>query len=189
MNEATWLSSSDPGPMLAYLRGKASERKLRLFAAGCCRRIRYFLSEGSNRQVVETAERYADGGPGAADLVRAWGQAGYLGLAWAVADSAFQGAHEWASCAGMTAAERAERSALLRCLFGNPFRPLPARTFPAEVRGLAEACYAAFPEQAPELGLLADALADLGEDEAAAHLRQGAQVRGCHVVDWVLGRK
>jgi hypothetical protein len=188
MNEATWHSSSDPGRMLTHLSGKASVRKLRLFAAACCRRVSYFLTERSNRSVVETAERFADGEASQADLTRAYAQAGYLGLAWAVADSAFQGADLWASCGGMTSAERAERVALLRCLFGNPFRPLPARAFPAEMRGLAEACYATFPKQAPELGLLADALADLGEEEASAHLRQREHVKGCHVLDWVTGR-
>ena len=30
---------------------------------------------------------------------------------------------------------------LAREIFGNPFRPLPKRKFPAEVRGLAEACF------------------------------------------------
>ena len=30
---------------------------------------------------------------------------------------------------------------LLREIFGNPFRPPPRRKFPAEIRGLAQACY------------------------------------------------
>ena len=43
---------------------------------------------------------------------------------------------------------------VLRCVFGNPFRPLPARPFPPEVRALAEASYAAFPRQGPDLFVL-----------------------------------
>jgi hypothetical protein len=35
--------------------------------------------------------------------------------------------------------------------------------------------------------LLADALDDLGEPDAAGHCRQGEHVKGCHIVDWVLG--
>jgi len=73
---------------------------------------------------------------------------------------------------------------LLREVFGNPFRPLRKRKFPAEVRGLAQACY----DDPAHYPLLADALTDLGEDEAAEHCRSPGHVKGCHVVDWVLGR-
>lgn len=82
------------------------------------------------------------------------------------------------------AKELEAQAILLRDIFGNPFRPLARRTFPADVRGLAQACYEGNWAVAP---MLADALADLGEDAAAAHLRQPAHVRGCHVVDWVRG--
>jgi hypothetical protein len=35
MTEPEWLACDDPTPMLEFLRGEASDRKLRLFAAGC----------------------------------------------------------------------------------------------------------------------------------------------------------
>ena len=35
MAESEWLTCTDPTPMLAFLRGRASDRKLRLFAAAC----------------------------------------------------------------------------------------------------------------------------------------------------------
>jgi hypothetical protein len=78
---------------------------------------------------------------------------------------------------------------LLRCLFGNPFHPLSSRTFPAHVLGLAQACYAAFPEVSDQYLILADVLAELGEEAAAAHCREQMHMKVCHIVDWVLGEE
>ncbi len=61
MTEAEWLAATDPQPMLAFLRGRASERKLRLFAAACCRRIWHLLPGVQSRAWVEAAESLADG--------------------------------------------------------------------------------------------------------------------------------
>jgi hypothetical protein len=60
MNETEWLCSTDPTPMLEFLWGKASDRKLRLFACACCRRVWHLISNERSRTVVEVAERYAD---------------------------------------------------------------------------------------------------------------------------------
>lgn len=59
MTEAEWLACTDPGPMLAFLKGKASERKLRLFAVACCRKVWHLLSS-HGRAGVEVIERFAD---------------------------------------------------------------------------------------------------------------------------------
>ena len=74
---------------------------------------------------------------------------------------------------------------LLRDLFGNPFRPLPARAFPAHVQSLARSCYDGDVSLYP---VLADALDDLGEAAAARHCREALHVKGCHVVDWIIGQ-
>jgi hypothetical protein len=71
MTEAEWLACTDPRMMLEFLGGKASDRKLRLFACACCRRIWHLMPEERSRRAVKTGERYADGLAGATELVSA----------------------------------------------------------------------------------------------------------------------
>jgi hypothetical protein len=61
MTDAKWLTCTDPKVMLDFLRGKASERKLRLFAVACCRRISHLLNDKRSREAVEVGEQQADG--------------------------------------------------------------------------------------------------------------------------------
>jgi hypothetical protein len=74
MTEVDWQAGTDPEAMLNYLAGKASARKLRLFACACVRRHWPRLRSATAarcREAVEAAERHADGESGAADLQRA----------------------------------------------------------------------------------------------------------------------
>jgi hypothetical protein len=61
MTEAEWLSSTDPAPMLEFLRGRVSDRKLRLFAVAGCRRFGNFIVFDEQRQAITAAEQFADG--------------------------------------------------------------------------------------------------------------------------------
>jgi hypothetical protein len=61
MTEADWQADPDPGWMLDFLQGKVSDRKLRLFACACCRRIWHLLPGEGSRRAVRCAERWADG--------------------------------------------------------------------------------------------------------------------------------
>src|SRR5438552_2681124 len=61
MREENWLGCTNPTPMLDFVRDRASDRKLRLFAVACCRRIWHLFKDEGSQRVVEVAERYADG--------------------------------------------------------------------------------------------------------------------------------
>jgi hypothetical protein len=60
VTEPEWLVSVDVHAMLAHAADRLGERKVRLFACACCRRIWHLISEKS-RRAVEVAERFADG--------------------------------------------------------------------------------------------------------------------------------
>jgi hypothetical protein len=94
----------------------------------------------------------------------------------------------------MFKAEQEKHCHLLRDIIGNPFRATPswsrqARPGPTESR-LARAIYA--DRTFDHLPILADALEEVGciDAEILSHCRQpGKHVRGCWVVDLVLGKE
>lgn len=203
MTEAEWLAATDPTPMLEFLRDKVSHRKLRLFACAWGWDVWPRMSDKRSQQALLTAEKYADG---FADLpaLRAASEA-----AWA----ARRDGNTWATQAALTASyegydtDRAlsqikyemggvsQRECTLtdrvRCLFGNPFRPVTVDTscFTSTVVALARGIY---DERAYDrMPILADALEDSGcdSDEILTHCREDQpHVRGCWVVDLVLGK-
>jgi hypothetical protein len=64
VTEAEWLGATDPAPMLEFLRDRASDRKLRLFAVACCRRVWNLARDERLKTALDTLERYADGAAG-----------------------------------------------------------------------------------------------------------------------------
>jgi len=54
--------------MLEFLKGKASDRKLRMFACACARAVWYLLVDERSQNAVFTAERFADGQASEAEL-------------------------------------------------------------------------------------------------------------------------
>ena len=61
MTEEQWLSCTDPTVMLEFLRGKVSDRKLRLFACACYRRFPQLFEIAQARTVVEGIEKCVEG--------------------------------------------------------------------------------------------------------------------------------
>jgi hypothetical protein len=217
VTEAEWLLSADPAPMLRYLREReASERKLRLLACACCRLIWDQLPDPRSRSAVEVAERFADDRASPVDLANARNQAikAAFGAGWAAywAASAKASGPIWnvfAAASGPrpqankfteseyaddVAGEARRQVGLIREVFANPFRPgrIDTRCLAWEsglVRCLAEGIYedGAF-DRMPVLG---DALEDAGcsDESVLAHCRdKGEHVRGCWVLDVILGR-
>src|SRR3954453_7285393 len=150
MTEADWLNSTDPQAMLTFLRGtgRASDRKLRLYACAAVRRIGHLLTHACSWQAVDMAERHAEGLVGdaerdaAAAVVEDWVTAGeadhrnFTGDAASVATlrpDAAQAAGEaarlasGAECSDQAGwrGELAAQAGLLRDLLGNPFCPSP----------------------------------------------------------------
>jgi hypothetical protein len=184
--------------MLDFLGEGASPRKLRLFACAVGRhlpRLRDRPEHDERDAAIAVAERFADGLATVEELRRALPCSVYSGAFWNVClDSAWQAA---TFCARETQVRSGLKARLLRCLFGNPFRPvvLDPGWLTADVVMLARAAYderlLPHGELDPaRLAVLADALLDAGctSAEVLAHLRgPGPHVRGCDAVDCCLG--
>jgi len=214
MDEAAWLAGTEPESMLKLLRGKVSERKLRLFACACCRRLWRLLEDQRSRDAVMVGERYADEGATADEFSAA--RRGAIAAAHAVhvppgsrSGRRLQVAAYivgWATSDGWDALKgtgklvhRELQARLIRCIFGNPFRPvvLDVAWRTPTVVALATAAYdnrilLANSLSPDHLAVLSDALEDAGcdNDDILSHLRgPGPHVRGCWVIDLLLGKE
>jgi hypothetical protein len=216
VTEAEWLVATDPHRLLNAIRAK-SRRKRGLFVCACCRRLWPKLPDPRSRRVVEMAERFLDGGMSVEELLNAVAMARGVpndrvkmklfgghrimesspgAVAWcclciANNDPRLNQVHdEIASNSDDLPAEWVAQSSLARCIFRNPFRFVDLEpswltsTVVARTNGI-------YDEKAfDRMPILADALQDAGCDNADIldHCRSpGPHVRGCWVVDLVLG--
>jgi hypothetical protein len=231
MTEAEWLECKDPQPMLEFLKGKATDRKLRLCACALGRRLWPLLTDPRSRQAVAVSECYADGLVGKDELYVARNAAREVVLSrtpgidlgaarmairaatrdgdsegdaivWYTVNDAYaialQAAVSW-DCGEVYGparqpgiqAEQDRQALLLREVFSNPFRPItldPTWATPAIVH-LALSLYEE--RRFEDMPVLADALEEAGCQDAAVleHCRgPGPHVRGCWVIDLVLGK-
>jgi hypothetical protein len=223
MTEAEWLECNDPTPMLEFLREKASDRKLRLFAVACCRRVWHLLVDERSREAVEVAERFADGAATDQELEDAKRNAWEFSLhivhederffdldqnaldaadapAWAAEWSVDYGS-EYGGCPlrvvvatqrALGTAEGNTQADLVHCIFSNPFRAVavdPGWLTP----GVVEVARTIYEDRAfDRMPELADALEEAGcaNADILAHCRgPGPHIRGCWMVDLLLGKE
>jgi len=215
VTEQEWLACSDPEPMLKYLKGRASQRKLRLFSCACVRRIWHLLTDVHGRQAVEIAEEYADGILTYAELKRAWNDTsrslrGEKDMDWCARNAALQVIHPTVSSflgAVSSAAqacgdwysesrpkERPVQASLLRDLFNHPSHPvsIAASYLAWNDEIIPKIAWTIYQERRFEdLPILADALEEAGCSDAQllSHCRgPGPHVRGCWALDLLLGK-
>jgi hypothetical protein len=162
MDEARWLRCRDARQMLPCLRRRKpppTERKLRLYAVACCRRL-WSVMEEPCRRSIEVAERFADGQASADEMATAHAailtrNRGVGGMhrrsplaheiptfnAWSAAEGATRIGNvniaKTIGEAGLVAILRADlrtdgpdQAILFREVFGNPFAPLDSTVCP-----------------------------------------------------------
>ena len=208
MTEAEWLACDDPEVAIYGLHIRLSDRKKLLFICGCCRLVWERFPDEPCRKAVEVCERYAAGMADEEELQRARDV-----LPWAypwdgplAASNRILSVVRTITHPGLTArvyearsvadiwayaAERTRQSALLREMVGNPFRPVVVVPAWRTETSLALARLAYEERAFDRLPILADALEDAGCTDRAIldHLRcPGPHVRGCWVVDRLLGK-
>jgi hypothetical protein len=212
MTESEWLTCKDLDQLLTCLRDRVSVRKLRLFAAACCRRVWDLLGPVA-RSAVQLLERVTDGlaeelalGEAEEELAfeatlnPRFGWPAYYAVQSSRPDFARDAARAARSlrALGTPAGQPVvfERQVpLLRCIVGNPFRPAALdRNWLAHGSGAAVALARSIDEDRrwSDLPFLGDALEDASctDEPLLAHCRDGGEhARGCWVVDLVLGRE
>lgn len=200
MTEQEWLECNDPLKMLHHLRARPAERKPLLLSCACIRRHWDLLSK-EGRDWVSFAEDFVESPNSNADIFGDhWdGAIAITGRDFEVTkalDELWSGMYEVDDFNTLTGnrawdAERREQAVLLREVFGNSFSPaaFDPRWLTSTVIDLAQAIYE---ERAfDRMPILADALMDAGcdSDEIIQHCRgDGPHVRGCWVVDLLLGK-
>ncbi len=201
MTEAEWLNCPDAAESWVPLRGHVSERKHRLFVCACCRLWHHNLSTAILK-ALEVAERAADELIGWADLAaaeaeafaafgRTRNRAAHFAV-WSLHPHPGKASGEVVGC--VRKQEGGEHAAVLRELFGNPFRPAVVESSwlawnDSSVVKIAQASY---DERAfDSMPILADALEDAGchDVDILTHCRQPERhVLGCWVIDSILRR-
>ena len=232
------MASDDPEAMLRYLTNVGvagasvadlgqclvTDRKLRLFACACCRAVWDRLTDPRSRRAVEVAERYADSEATDEELEQTETECAIVCEEWpafaAVAcDFHNVGLFHLTHCEKLHPGQfppPAAQADLMRCIVGNPWRPVrwtrTKRRGPGPANGPFEVTVwtseairvrtptviavarSIYEDRAfDECPILADVLEEAGCDDGAilSHLRGPGlvHVRGCWAIDLVLGKE
>ena len=206
MTEDKWLSGKELWRLVRVIRREKSwfrppvlKRKLRLFGCACLRSDWEKLPDDKFRVAISTAEDMADGNVTERQVEWArddvahtmhWLKSEYAGPCLALLEPRIS------ELVGELSDEvwpfrNAVAIPLLRDIFGNPFRPVAFDPRWRSESAVALARTAYDTRNFTLLPILADALEEAGCDHAdvLSHCRQpdGVHVRGCWVVDGVLG--
>ena len=217
MTEEEWLTSDDPTPMHSFLTWKRNERKLRFFIVAACRHSFRSFGHYELDEVVDWAEEAVDQQPRTeapasvretvtwaisemCESLNRLGDAAEYSIATAIYDpyagqqvtNSILAAHEIADVNSTPMEEAQVHCTFLRDIFGNPFRPVTFNPnwLTSDVTAMARGMYET--RDFAAMPILADALQDAGCENADVleHCRgPGPHVRGCWVVDLVLGKE
>lgn len=192
-------------------------RKMRLFGCACCERIGHLLTDARSRKAFLVAESFADGYYSEEELAQAENDATLAHKAAFEAKGKRDSMVEWVAaylvnpspfhaaktvqwmvvniCAYQSNFDvKNQQADLMREIFGNPFRPLKFDSLWLQWNGgkLVQLARAIYYERSfnrlPELGKELT-LAGCQEQSILDHcLQPGIHVRGCWVLDLVLGK-
>jgi len=223
MPSADWLHASQFEAMLSDLRPAIakppfSERKLRLVAVACCRKMWHLFPNDACRKVVVFAEQVADGKSDPADLIVHQREMEKFGeelgrhpaqfMVWAARECCNESAWEAAQNTAQELRDRLRKERgddvarveeIAQCqilleIFRSPFEGDPCDEFPsrwttAEVRLLCEDFMQT--NDFREFNLMEEILKRAGcTNDVLSHVRQKTgHVRGCWVLDALLGHR
>ncbi|HEX4610853.1 MAG TPA: hypothetical protein VH092_21870 [Urbifossiella sp.] len=210
MTEKEWLGATDARRLVGLSAGEVTGRKFRLFMVAWCRHNWDRITLPVVKEAAELAERFADGKASKKQLELLFEECRSILYGTPLRYLLWPDSSQMADCVDQFClndlhyspyrtddrgdsyqAAQTVKAAFFRDIVGNPFRSV---AFPAvwrtdTVGALARQMYES--REFSPMPILADALEDTGcsHESILSHCRgDGPHVRGCWVVDLILGK-